>query len=686
MAFTLHGRNISCVAVVGSGQIGPDIALHFAKVLHSHGCPVIVVDVSQGALDAGQARTYKKIDKGVDSGAFKPAQAEAIKAALTFTTDYQRLVGADLVVEAASEDEGLKGRIFAQVESLVSAEAILLSNSSHLEPERIFAGLRHPQRCAVAHYFFPAERNVVVEVVASPATDRAIARWLLHFFEAIGKLPFAVGSRYGYAGDPIFEGVFQAACLCVQEGMGSVKEVDFAARHALGMQVGPFTAMNLTGGNPITAHGLDLMATRFATVEWPTPWYRAPQLLTELLVTQGPGGKWLVCGRGETAELPAEQTAAIVDALRGAYLGLCFGILDTGIIGRDDYELCLETALDQRGPVRMVNELGPAAALALVQAYAAAHPTMQVPQSLEQLAVLPRVPISTLVIEDVSVTGGCVRVIAIRRPKVLNALNAETFRQLAAAIAALQADPKVVGGVITGHGSKAFGSGADIGALAAVQTPQQGWQLAHLGQSVCRAIETSTKPVIAAINGLAFGGGLELALACRARLATAGVRVLAGLPEVNLGIIPGAGGTQRLPRIVGFAKGLELLRTAQTLSSEQALQCGLVRGLEPADRLLAAAVQLCAQAAAGQVQLPALTEGPLAESLQIAPADIGHRSRAVDAILCEVVHFGAGHSLEQGLQAELEGFARICALADMQIGVQSFATAGPKALPAFVHA
>ena len=686
MAYQFAGKQLKKVAVVGSGQIGPDIALHFAKALSGFGVQVVVVDVSDAALQAGQARTYKKIDKGTDTAAWKPAQADAMKAALTFTSDYSQITGAGLVVEAATEDEGLKGRIFRQVEALVASDAILLSNSSHLEPERIFAALQHQGRTAVAHYFFPAERNPVIEIVRSPATDPALAAWLLRFYEALGKVAIPVQSRYGYAADPIFEGIFQAACLCVEQGLGSVKEVDYAAREALGMTVGPFTAMNLTGGNPITEHGLDLMHERFATPQWPTPWYKAPQLLKQLLAEHGAAGKWQVCGRGETAELEPQQKALVIDALRGAYLGLCFGILDTGIVSLGDYELCLEMALDLTGPCKLANRLGLSQALDLVERYAAAHPTLQVPATLKALAAAGQsVEVPVLTQQDVPAAGGVVRVVAIRRPKVLNALDHGTYLQLEAALAAALAEPQVLGVVLTGAGNKAFVSGADIKALGRVKTPAEGYALSRLGQDTCRNVELSAKPVVAALQGLAFGGGFELALACHARLAVQGVRALVGLPEVNLGIIPGAGGTQRLPRLIGVDKALPLLRTGAPLSSDQALALGVVRSLHPADQLIEAAVALVAEVAAGQVQLQPLVQAALQGAVGVPETDIGHRSRAVDAILCDVVTTGLQLPLDAALEGECRGFERVCALQDMQIGVQNFASTGGKQPAAFVH-
>ncbi len=686
MPVTFAHRTISHVAVIGSGQIGPDIALHFAKVLND--TRVTVVDVSEAALAAGKARTWKKIDKGAETGAFKPAQVEAMKVALTFTSDYNQIVGADLVVEAATEDEGLKGRIFAQVEKLVAPDAILLSNSSHREPERIFATLADKSRAAVAHYFFPAERNLIVEVVSGADTAPEIAAWLMLFYEVVGKLPIAVKSRYGYAADPIFEGIFQAAALAVEEGLGTVKEVDWAAREALGMTVGPFTAMNLTGGNPITQHGLDTMYTRFATREWSSPWYKSPKLLNDLLAAEGAAGKWQTAGRGEVVTLGYEQNQKIIDALRGAYLGITFGIVDTGIIALGDYELCIETALDLKGPCRLANELGVEHALKLVEQYAAAHETMAVPRSLrlQVIAGLPFEP-SPIVLEDRQTHDGIVRLIRIRRPKVLNALNHLTYEKIAEAVAGVLSDSRIIGAVISGYGPKAFISGADINALHKVQTPDDGYAIAKLAQDVERVIALSPKPIVAALNGLAFGGGLELAMSCHQRVAVAKQKVLCGLPEVNLGIIPAAGGTQRLPRLIGLDRAQVLLRTGGSLGSDEALSSGLVSELAgPAD-LLEVAVNRVAALAAGDIAWTQIDSASITDEIEpLADVDIGHRSRAVDALLCEAIAWGAAHSLDEGLAHELDVFRRICTLQDMRIGVDHFVQNGPKTPAPFVHA
>ena len=159
----------------------------------------------------------------------------------------------------------MKLRIFERLASLCGPDAILASNSSHIEPEEIFASLPPAarKRALVLHYFFPADRNPVVEVVSGRETDPVVADAMMAFYEQIGKVPVRVASRFGFAVNPVFEGLFLAAALAVESGLGTVKEVDAAARRALGLGVGPFTAMNLTGGNPITNHALDVMTTKF---------------------------------------------------------------------------------------------------------------------------------------------------------------------------------------------------------------------------------------------------------------------------------------------------------------------------------------------------------------------------------------------------------------------------------------
>lgn len=174
--------------------------------------------------------------------------------------------------------------------------------------------------------------------------------------------------------------------------------------------------------------------------------------------------------------------------------------------------------------------------------------------------------------------------ITIQRPQALNALNAEVIKQLAEAIDVAQTDSEVKTIVVTGSGDKAFVAGADIKEFADY-SGKEGKALAQQGQdSLFNRIERSSKPVIAAVNGFALGGGLELALACHIRIASDNARM--GLPEVSLGVIPGYGGTQRLPQIVGKGKAMEMILSAKMMGADDAAACGLVNAVVPPDALL----------------------------------------------------------------------------------------------------
>ena len=174
---------------------------------------------------------------------------------------------------------------------------------------------------------------------------------------------------------------------------------------------------------------------------------------------------------------------------------------------------------------------------------------------------------------------GAVATLTINRPKVMNALNRATLQELDAAVAALGADDGVRAIVLTGAGEKAFVAGADINELA-VLTPVEGKEHARFGQRVFDRIEQLGTPVIAAINGFALGGGCELAMACTLRLAADTARL--GQPEINLGIIPGYAGSQRLPRLVGKGRALEMLLTGDMISAARAFEIGLVNQVVPA--------------------------------------------------------------------------------------------------------
>ncbi len=673
MAWEKFGRTIRKVGVIGSGNIGPDIALYFSKVFHPFNVGVVVVDISEKALKSGEERVSEKISRGVKSGTFEEGEAQAMLSNISWTTDYSLLESTDLVIEAATEDVEVKRGIFSKLEEICPDEAILASNSSHLEPEVIFAKARNKKRCLVIHYFFPAERNIIVEIVPSQETLPEITNFLLRFYEEIGKAPLKVKSRYGYAIDPIFEGIFLASALMVEKGFASVKQMDAMVQRALGLGVGPFTAMNLTGGNPITRHGVSQMHSKIM------PWFHSPQILERQIAS---GKPWETPKRGEEVTYDERTYEFVSERIKGAYFGLVCEILGSGIIELGDLEMGVENALVINPPFQMMNEEGIKKSLELVEAYAREWPGFVVPEILIKQAKSGEPwEIPMVYREDWEE----VAVVTIRRPKYLNALNVAVMSQLKRIFSEIRDDRKIKAAVLTGFGNKAFVSGADINDIARVRTPEELEHFALKGQEVLSLIENLGKPVICALNGLAFGGGNELAMACTARISRKGLKLLAAQPEPKLGIIPGFGGTQRLPRIVGLLNAWTLLRTGSPVSSEEALKMGLISKEVEGD-LKEAAVEFARDLVSGRVTVVPIRKEPLEIPESLPEVEIGHLSRKIDEILKRAILEGASMTLEEGLKNEARILGECIKTKDMRIGMENFIKFGPKRNAEFSHA
>jgi len=237
-----------------------------------------------------------------------------------------------------------------------------------------------------------------------------------------------------------------------------------------------------------------------------------------------------------------------------------------------------------------------------------------------------------------------VALITINRPDKLNALNDQVMAELADVAERLATGDDIRGAILTGAGPKAFVAGADIGDLAQ-QGPFDGKARALRGQAVLRRLETCGKPVIAAVNGFALGGGCELAMACHLRIASEHAKF--GQPEVKLGIAPGYGGTQRLPRLVGKGVALQLILTGETIDAREAHRIGLVNKVVPAAELLPEAEKLLRGI---------LAMGPLAVRLALEAVDQGLEMSLDEGLLLEANHFGllaATHDMKEGLGAFL---------------------------------
>jgi enoyl-CoA hydratase len=233
--------------------------------------------------------------------------------------------------------------------------------------------------------------------------------------------------------------------------------------------------------------------------------------------------------------------------------------------------------------------------------------------------------------------------ITVNRPAKLNALNQTVISELGEAFRMAREDAAIKAVILTGAGEKAFIAGADIGEIASVD-PMEAERISRRGQQIFRSLETLRKPSVAAINGYALGGGLELAMCCTIRIASPNAKL--GQPEVKLGIVPGYGATQRLPRLVGRGRALELLLSGEPIDASEAHRIGLVNAIAPQDQLIAASKQWA---------LKVIANGPLA---------VGLTMESVDA--------GLDGGLDAGLRFESMAFGLTAASEDRREGTTAF--------------
>jgi enoyl-CoA hydratase len=240
---------------------------------------------------------------------------------------------------------------------------------------------------------------------------------------------------------------------------------------------------------------------------------------------------------------------------------------------------------------------------------------------------------------------GSIAYVTVNRPKVLNALNTPTWSDLEKAFEDARDDAEIRGVILTGAGDKAFIAGADISELAQV-TAFEAEQSSRFGQRVLDLIENLGKPVIAAVNGFALGGGCETAMACTIRIAVEAAKF--GQPEVGLGLVPGGGGTQRLPRLVGKGRALQLILSGEMISAQEAYRIGLVNEVVPAAELIARAEAILQKIA---------SNAPLAIKFALEAANMGMETSQSAGLLLEASYFGlcaATEDKKEGTIAFLE--------------------------------
>lgn len=542
------------VAIVGSGTIGPDIGYYLKSAIS--GLKLFIVDVVEAPLKNAEKRINGYLQKAIDKKRMNESQAEGVRSNLVFTTDYALMRNCDLIIEAATENLALKKRIFKQVEEIVGDEAILTSNTSSLPADRIFSELRLPGRSTVTHFFAPAWQNPCVEVISWERADREILDYLCWMFCTTGKVPLMSDNAICFILDRIFDNWCNESAYLLSNATAS--QIDMVATEFV--FAGPFFVLNLANGNPIIFETNTLQMEEGGH-------YRPASIFNSV-------DRWKTIKMDARIDVPDEIADTIRDRLMGILFSQSFDIIDRGIGTPEDLNLGVQLALGfKKGALDVMAELGEKETLRIIKKFQKERPGFPGPgKSFSSYQNFYR----HILVDEME----GVKIITIRRPQYLNALTDAVNEEIRSVIATNAEDPKVKGFVITGFGEKAFCSGSEIGKFPTLLGNREASiQYAKDCSSLLTYLDRVEKPVVAAVNGMALGGGFELALRCHRIVATQNAYFQ--FPEITLGILPGIGGCiipyRRWPRAAGIFH--EMLRFGKVLSVSEAGQIGMVSAI-----------------------------------------------------------------------------------------------------------
>ena len=542
------------VAMVGAGTIGPDIGYYLKSALP--GIKLYLVDIVQKPLENARKRIEGYIQKAIDRKKMTEEKSKAVVANIHYTMNYGDIEEADLVIEAATERLEIKRKIFAQVEEIVGPDTIITSNTSSIPAQRIFSEVKRPERTTITHFFAPAWRNPAVEVITWEKVDRKIVDYLAWMFCATGKIPIISKSEICFILDRVFDNWCNDAAMLLDTATAS--QIDKVAEEFV--FAGPFCVLNLARGNPI------IVETNTLQME-EGEHYRPANIFQSV-------ESWKTPSPGSEVKVPEDIRGRVRDRLLGTLFSQSFDIINRGIGTPEDLNLGCQIALGfRKGPFDIMRDLGEGETRRIIGQFQRDRPGMPGPK----VVISAYQDFKRHILVD-EMNG--VKIITIRRPQFMNALNDEVNDEILEVLKRGEDDSSVTAFVITGYGERAFCAGAEIGKFPQLLgDAEASIQYSRDCSNLLRFIDGTKKPVVAAVNGMALGGGAELAMRCHRLLATKNAYFQ--FPEVTLGILPGIGGVvvpyRRWPPSARVFH--DMIRFGDRLSAEKALEIGVVSRL-----------------------------------------------------------------------------------------------------------
>jgi enoyl-CoA hydratase/3-hydroxyacyl-CoA dehydrogenase len=664
-------------AVVGAGTMGGQIA----QTIAASGIPVVLKDIDEQLVQAGldEARnvTSGQVAKLVERGKLTAEQGEEriaqVLGRIAGTTSYAGFGDVDLVVEAVPERMEIKQAVFAELDAATPGHAILASNTSSLSITEIGEATLRPDRVVGFHYFYPASLMPLIEIVEGEETSAETVTAALTFAQSIRKQPITCAEVPGFVVNRILNSGISEVWRAQEEQGLSIKAIDEGVGAAGVVPVGPYHLVNLLGLDTVL-HVAEHLAESYGDERFYVP-PAMQKLVSEGKLGAKSGGEGFYDPAGEP-NVPGEaqpDVEQLVELLSLKTLIEACLVLEEGVAThRDiDFGMMAGAGLDPRRglmpPFMKADSEGLDRVLERMENAVETHGERFAPPTiLRRLAAQGRLgqssgqgfyayPLADAeqpaeVIKWETISGDSARpgcggaqdgavAIAWLANGQMNSISPLLVEDLARVWAQVK-DTGVRALVIASSNPFLFSAGADIKAFTTMDEAG-GRELLQGMHGLLREIGTSGVATIAAVNGLAFGGGCELAMACDIRIAARSA--LFGQPEIKLGIIPGFGGTQRLPRLVGENKALEMNLVGDPILAEEAFELGLVNRVVEDHELLDTALHWARRLAA---------QAPLA--------------------IEQIKRVSGAGDLDAGIAAEQAGFASVLASEDAREGISAF--------------
>ena len=574
--------------------MGSGIAQKSAQELYD----VQMVDREAQWVERGQKIIADFLAEAIERRIFRPAEVDAIKSRVRSVVGTENVdPTTDLVIEAVFEDFDVKTAVFATLDEVCDEHTILASNTSSLSVNELAEATRRPDRFVGLHFFFHPAKNRLIEIIPAESTSAATLSAVEQYCKTMGKVVIVCKDRPGFVVNRFFVPWLNEACLLLDEGVGTMAQIDAVARDAFRIGLGPFALMNLTGPT-IALHATDYLAEQLDTVR-----YTGAASLRELVSS---GEMWQI---GDETEPGEEASRVIRERLLGQVFAVSAQIVEEDICSKEDVDRGAKVGLRwARGPFELANRLGVDEAVRMAEAYSDLA-GFELPEWFANLSG----PMQFSLVDGV-VEGG-VATVRLNRPEAMNALNETLVAQLGSALDELNGREDVSTIILEGAG-KAFVAGADVKFFVdkiRADAISDIYDFTAFGHEVLGKLENSDKITIALTTGLALGGGLELALACDYRIGTR--RTQFRFPETSIGIYPGLGGTQRTPRICGIEAARFAILAGNFLDAGSAAALGLLTHLVEASDVASTVDEL-------------VESGKPTDKYPAAPADSTHPTTA----------------------------------------------------------